>query len=60
MPVLYGEGFKSALYRLQVEVFQATGDYSIFAWASSGSHWEATSLNANGLVEIQHERTKPI
>lgn len=31
MPVIYGEGFESAFYRLQMEIFQATGDYFIFA-----------------------------
>lgn len=32
MPVLYGEGYPSAFYRLQVEIFQTTGDQTILAW----------------------------
>lgn len=34
MPIIYGEGKQSALYRLQVEIFQSTDDYSIFAFGS--------------------------
>lgn len=32
MPILYDEGQENAFYRLQVEIFQATGDYSLLAW----------------------------
>lgn len=32
MPIIYGEGYQSAFYRLQVEIFESTSDYSIFAW----------------------------
>lgn len=32
MPILYGEGEKNALHRLQVEIFHAMTDYSIFEW----------------------------
>jgi hypothetical protein len=34
MPIIYGEGETSAFFRLQQEVFSATGDHSIFAWVS--------------------------
>ncbi len=32
MPTLYGEGEQSAFFRLQTEIFTASGDHSIFAW----------------------------
>lgn len=32
MPIIYGEGETSAFFRLQQEIFSATGDHSIFAW----------------------------
>lgn len=38
MPVLYGEGFAGAFYRLQVEILQATGDYSLLVWGDTIIH----------------------
>lgn len=38
LPVIHGKGSRSAFYRLQVEVFRATTDQSIFAWAYWDSH----------------------
>lgn len=35
MPIMYGEGYKRAFYRLQLEVFQAAEDYSLLAWQPS-------------------------
>lgn len=32
LPILYGEGYKSACYRLQMEIFKATADQSMFVW----------------------------
>jgi hypothetical protein len=38
MPLLYGEGGKSAFRRLQLEILRTSGDESIFAWhPTSGS-----------------------
>jgi hypothetical protein len=36
IPALYGEGEEAAFFRLQTEIFKATGDHSIFAWHSAG------------------------
>lgn len=35
LPVMYGEGLESALYGLQVELYNVTGDQSMFAWMTS-------------------------
>lgn len=32
MPILYGKGYASAFFRLQVLIYEATGDNSLFAW----------------------------
>jgi hypothetical protein len=32
MPTIYGEGQQAAFFRLQVEIFKALPDHSIFAW----------------------------
>ena len=32
MPTIYGEGEQAAFFRLQVEIFKALPDHSIFAW----------------------------
>lgn len=34
MPIIYGEGERSAFLRLQQEIFNGTGDHSIFAWTA--------------------------
>jgi hypothetical protein len=34
MPIIYGEGQEAAFFRLQREIFNVTGDHSIFAWYS--------------------------
>lgn len=38
MPILYGEGEQSAFFRLQTEIFRASGDHSIFAWSHDQFH----------------------
>lgn len=37
MPVLYGEGYSNAFYRLQVEILQAVEDSSILGWMGAPS-----------------------
>jgi hypothetical protein len=47
MPILYGEGGQAAFYRLQTEIFRATGDHTIFAWrhpSLSSNHGYASPL----------------
>lgn len=44
MPIIYGEGESSAFYRLQIEIFESTGDISMLAWdgaclADEGDLW---------------------
>ncbi|TGZ83781.1 HET-domain-containing protein [Ascodesmis nigricans] len=41
LPVIYGEGYRRACYRLQLEVFKATADQSMFAWRACIRPWEA-------------------
>lgn len=43
MPIIYGEGERAAFFRLQQEIFQVTGDHSIFAWA----FWYVMSCDAS-------------
>lgn len=33
IPTLYGEGGENAFYRLQMEIFQNSGDHSLFLWS---------------------------
>jgi hypothetical protein len=38
MPTIYGEGEQAAFFRLQVEIFKALPDHSIFAWYVNPSY----------------------
>ena len=38
LPIFYGEGEQSAFFRLQTEIFRASGDHSIFGWSHDQFH----------------------
>jgi hypothetical protein len=57
MPTIYGEGEEAAFHRLQVEIFRASFDYSIFAWSQNPKSrvLSFSSLFAPTLGEVSFE-----
>ena len=63
MPLLYGEGLK-AFQRFQLEVFQQSGDESLFAWSGEGDNVLAPSpesfIGFEDVEEIRFFRRRSI